>query len=142
MDTVETAFGNRVRRLREQKKVSLRDVAQQADVSRSALSQVERGQGSPSLTAAARTRGRARVQLSDLLDGDAPVAELRLPHRSPDQTILDAISSDLDVLEGYPRREGSDPAELSTASAVLFEDAGFAPVGDAGPRLVVSRDLA
>jgi XRE family transcriptional regulator, regulator of sulfur utilization len=49
MDTVETAFGNRVRRLREQKKVSLRDVAQQADVSRSALSQVERGQASPSL---------------------------------------------------------------------------------------------
>jgi hypothetical protein len=31
------------------------------------------------------------------------VAELRLPHRSPDQPILDAISSDLDVLEDEER---------------------------------------
>jgi transcriptional regulator with XRE-family HTH domain len=65
MDTVEIAFGNRVRQLREQKTVSLRNIAQQADVSRSAL--------------------------------------LRLPHRTPDQPILDAIGSDLDVLEGEER---------------------------------------
>jgi GNAT superfamily N-acetyltransferase len=45
-------------------------------------------------------------------------------------------------LEGYPRREGSDPAELWTGSAALFAEAGFASVRDAGPRLVVSRDLA
>jgi GNAT superfamily N-acetyltransferase len=44
-------------------------------------------------------------------------------------------------LEGYPRREGSDPDELWTGPEALFLDAGFAVVRDSLPRAVVALEL-
>jgi hypothetical protein len=52
------------------------------------------------------------------------MAEFRLPHRSPDQPILDAISSDLDVLEGEERivaREVLKEALLSEGRETVGE---------------------
>jgi GNAT superfamily N-acetyltransferase len=45
-------------------------------------------------------------------------------------------------LEGYPRREGSDPGELWTGPVALFLGAGFTVVRDSLPRAVVALELA
>ena len=60
-------FGARVRALREGMELSLRDLAQRSGVSAPMLSQVERGETSPTLTVAERIAGGMELTLSQLL---------------------------------------------------------------------------
>src|SRR3954454_14543843 len=61
------AVGGRVRALREAMSLSLRDLAERSGVSAPMLSQVERGETSPTLTVAARIAGGLELSLSQLL---------------------------------------------------------------------------
>ncbi|MGE5635758.1 MAG: helix-turn-helix domain-containing protein [Nocardioidaceae bacterium] len=61
------AFGVRVRALREAMQLSLRDLAERSGVSAPMLSQVERGETSPTLTVAERIAGGLELTLSQLL---------------------------------------------------------------------------
>ena len=58
-----TNAGERVRRLREAKGLSLRDLARDAKVSAPMLSQVERGETSPTLQVAARIASGLELRL-------------------------------------------------------------------------------
>jgi XRE family transcriptional regulator, regulator of sulfur utilization len=60
-------FGTRVRRLREGMDLSLRDLAERSGVSAPMLSQVERGETSPTLAVAERMAGGLELSLSQLL---------------------------------------------------------------------------
>src|SRR5438270_48213 len=60
-------IGLRVRALREASGLSLRDLAQRSGVSAPMLSQVERGETSPTLTVAARIASGLELRLSQLL---------------------------------------------------------------------------
>jgi transcriptional regulator with XRE-family HTH domain len=64
---VATHVGSRVRALREGMDLSLRDLAQRSGVSAPMLSQVERGETSPTLTVAARIASGLELRLSQLL---------------------------------------------------------------------------
>src|SRR5204862_5024697 len=65
---VETpAVGVRIRALREAMDLSLRDLAQRSGVSAPMLSQVERGETSPTLAVAARIAAGLELTLSQLL---------------------------------------------------------------------------
>jgi XRE family transcriptional regulator, regulator of sulfur utilization len=64
---VETAVGTRVRALREGMGLSLRDLAARSDVSAPMLSQVERGETSPTLSVAAKIATGLDLTLSQLL---------------------------------------------------------------------------
>jgi XRE family transcriptional regulator, regulator of sulfur utilization len=65
---VETlAVGARVRALREAMDLSLRDLAERSGVSAPMLSQVERGETSPTLAVASRIAGGLELSLSQLL---------------------------------------------------------------------------
>ncbi len=67
-DTVDTAgVGNRIRSLREAMDLSLRDLADRCGVSAPMLSQVERGETSPTLAIAAKIAGGLELTLSQLL---------------------------------------------------------------------------
>jgi len=67
-ETVEpSAVGGRVRALRENLGLSLRDLADRSGVSAATLSQVERGESSPSLTVAGRIADGLELTLSQLL---------------------------------------------------------------------------
>lgn len=68
-DAVETParIGPRVRALREAMDLSLRDLAERSGVSAPMLSQVERGETSPTLTVAERIAGGLELTLSQLL---------------------------------------------------------------------------
>ena len=61
------AVGPRVRALREAMDLSLRDLADRSGVSAPMLSQVERGETSPTLQVAARIAGGLELRLSQLL---------------------------------------------------------------------------
>ena len=61
------SVGPRVRALREAMGLSLRDLAQRTGVSAPMLSQVERGETSPTLTVAARIAAGLELRLSQLL---------------------------------------------------------------------------
>ena len=61
------ALGSRVRALREAMGLSLRDLADRTGVSAPMLSQVERGETSPTLAVAARIAGGLELSLSQLL---------------------------------------------------------------------------
>jgi XRE family transcriptional regulator, regulator of sulfur utilization len=73
------AVGARVRALREAMGLSLRDLAQRSGVSAPMLSQVERGETSPTLAVAARIAAGLELTLSQLLrlDEDRHVVVIR-----------------------------------------------------------------
>jgi transcriptional regulator with XRE-family HTH domain len=60
-------FGTRVRKLRDAMDLSLRDLAERSSVSAPMLSQVERGDTSPTLAVAERIAGGLELTLSQLL---------------------------------------------------------------------------
>jgi len=79
--------GQRVRELREGMSLSLRDLAARSGVSAPMLSQVERGETSPTLTVAERIAGGLDLSLSQLLrlDEAPPVAIVRASERRAEQ---------------------------------------------------------
>jgi transcriptional regulator with XRE-family HTH domain len=66
-DTAIVAVGPRVKALREAEGLSLRDLAERSGVSAPMLSQVERGETSPTLHVAARIASGLQLRLSQLL---------------------------------------------------------------------------
>jgi transcriptional regulator with XRE-family HTH domain len=76
-------IGARVKALRESSSLSLRDLAQLSGVSAPMLSQVERGETSPTLTVAARIAAGLELRLSQLLrlDEDGAVTVVRAGRR-------------------------------------------------------------
>ena len=79
-----TTIGARVKALRESSDLSLRDLAERSGVSAPMLSQVERGETSPTLTVAARIASGLELRLSQLLrlDEDGAVTIVRPAERS------------------------------------------------------------
>src|SRR6201994_528275 len=73
------ALGPRIRALRESMSLSLRDLAERSGVSAPMLSQVERGETSPTLQVASRTAAGLDLRLSQLLrlDEDGAVTVVR-----------------------------------------------------------------
>jgi transcriptional regulator with XRE-family HTH domain len=77
-------IGARVKALRESESLSLRELALRSGVSAPMLSQVERGETSPTLTVAARIAAGLELRLSQLLrlDEDGAVTIVRSGERS------------------------------------------------------------
>jgi transcriptional regulator with XRE-family HTH domain len=75
--------GARVKALRESAALSLRDLSERSGVSAPMLSQVERGETSPTLTVAARIAAGLELRLSQLLrlDEDGAVTVVRASER-------------------------------------------------------------
>src|SRR5215210_2060912 len=82
-DTAVPALGPRIRALREAMDLSLRDLATRSGVSAPMLSQVERGETSPTLQVAARIASGLDLRLSQLLrlDEDGAVSIVRRSER-------------------------------------------------------------
>lgn len=81
--TSVAAIGSRIRALREAMSLSLRDLAERSGVSAPMLSQVERGETSPTLQVAARIAQGLDLRLSQLLrlDEDGAVTVVRRHER-------------------------------------------------------------
>src|SRR3954454_11072304 len=83
MSTTAEPVGPRVRALREAMDLSLRDLAERSGVSAPMLSQVERGETSPTLQVARRIAAGLELRLSQLLrlDEDGAVTIVRRGER-------------------------------------------------------------
>jgi XRE family transcriptional regulator, regulator of sulfur utilization len=81
--TDPATIGPRIRALRESMGLSLRDLAERCDVSAPMLSQVERGEASPTLAVASRIAAGLDLTLSQLLrlDEDRHLVITRRGHR-------------------------------------------------------------
>src|SRR6202521_1030663 len=84
------ALGARVRALRDGLDLSLRDLAERSGVSAPMLSQVERGETSPTLQVAARIASGLDLRLSQLLrlDEDGAVTVVRRTERRKGPAVL------------------------------------------------------
>src|SRR5438034_10262246 len=82
-DPTVAAVGPRVKALREAMDLSLRDLAERSGVSAPMLSQVERGETSPTLAVASRIAAGLELRLSQLLrlDEDGHVTVVRAAER-------------------------------------------------------------
>jgi transcriptional regulator with XRE-family HTH domain len=80
---IESGVGQRVKALREAMSMSLRDLAERSGVSAPMLSQVERGETSPTLQVASRIAAGLELRLSQLLrlDEDGAVTIVRSSER-------------------------------------------------------------
>ncbi|HEV3388281.1 MAG TPA: XRE family transcriptional regulator [Solirubrobacteraceae bacterium] len=81
--STDGGLGPRIRALREAMDLSLRDLAERSGVSAPMLSQVERGETSPTLQVAKRIAGGLELRLSQLLrlDEDGAVTVVRAGER-------------------------------------------------------------
>jgi XRE family transcriptional regulator, regulator of sulfur utilization len=79
MREIPSAIGPRVRALREAMDLSLRDLAERSGVSAPMLSQVERGETSPTLQVATRIAAGLELRLSQLLRLDEDGAVVVVP---------------------------------------------------------------
>ena len=81
--TPSTVVGPRIKALREAEGLSLRDLAERSGVSAPMLSQVERGETSPTLQVASRIAAGLQLRLSQLLrlDEDGVVSVVRRTDR-------------------------------------------------------------
>lgn len=75
-EAAESQLGARVRRLRETRGLSLREIAQRAGVSESFVSQVERGAANPSVASLKRMADALDVSIGALFEGPAPVGRV------------------------------------------------------------------
>jgi transcriptional regulator with XRE-family HTH domain len=74
---IDQTLGVSLRRLREQKKISLRALAERADISPSFVSQIENGQCSPSIASMERIVNALGVTLGQFfLSADQPVVNI------------------------------------------------------------------
>src|SRR3954469_14383363 len=99
-DPTIAAVGPRGKALREAMDLSLRDLAERSGVSAPMLSQVERGETSPTLQTASRIAAGLELRLSQLprLDGGGPVAVGRAGggrHGGPDGHAYDLLTPPL-----------------------------------------------
>ncbi len=89
-NTAPEVLGARVKALREAMDLSLRDLAERSGVSAPMLSQVERGETSPTLQVAARIASGLELRLSQLLrlDEDGAVSVVRRNERRKGATAV------------------------------------------------------
>src|SRR5260370_4155525 len=81
VETYADTVGSRVRALREAMDLSLRDLAERSGVSAPMLSQVERGETSPTLQVAERIAAGLELRLSQLLRLDEGGAVALVRHQ-------------------------------------------------------------
>lgn len=132
--TSPAAVGVRVRALREAMDLSLRDLAERSGVSAPMLSQVERGETSPTLQVAARIANGLELRLSQLLrlDEDGAVTVVRADERrkGPD----DALGHRYEVLTPPLPGLRSELSHHVLAAGAATGGAGDPPIHEPGSR--------
>ncbi|HEY2259660.1 MAG TPA: XRE family transcriptional regulator [Solirubrobacteraceae bacterium] len=95
--TTPAELGARVRALRDAMDLSLRDLAERSGVSAPMLSQVERGETSPTLAVAARIAHGLDLRLSQLLrlDEEGAISVVRRSHRRQGPTRVEGHSYEI-----------------------------------------------
>src|SRR5438445_11804076 len=128
-------MGNRVRALRENRGFSLRALAQEAGVSAPMLSQVERGETSPTLQVASKIASGLELTLSQLLRLDEE------PHvvvvRGSDRRTITRHGHEISELTPPLPGQGHAVTEHVLGAGVATARAGDPPLHEPGSRETV-----
>ena len=127
-------IGPRVRALREQMGLSLRDLGERAGVSAPMLSQVERGETSPTLVTAQRIANGLDLSLSQLLrlDEAEGVTVIRRSERRPGRSR--AEGHDYELLTPELPGQRAEVSRHTLAPGAVTGGAGDPPIHEAGSR--------
>jgi transcriptional regulator with XRE-family HTH domain len=127
-------LGARVRALREAMELSLRDLAQRSGVSAPMLSQVERGETSPTLQIAARIATGLELRLSQLLrlDEDGAVSVVRAAERR--QGPAAGTGHRYEILSPPLPGQRSELSRHVLAAGARTGEAGDPPIHEPGSR--------
>ena len=120
VDPLVVSVGPRVKVLREAMDLSLRDLAERSGVSAPMLSQVERGETSPTLQIAARIAAGLELRLSQLLrlDEDGTVV-LEIDGDRHELATGDCVTFDADLPHHFTNHGKEEAALLAVVSAGL-----------------------
>ncbi len=126
------AVGTRVKSLREAMDLSLRDLAERSGVSAPMLSQVERGETSPTLAVAEKIAGGLELTLSQLLrlDEDRHVVVVRASNRRTHRRRGHRVEELTPPLPG----QRADVSEHTLAAGAATGAADDPPVHEPGSR--------
>src|SRR4051794_22501380 len=151
------AIGGRVRRLREAMGLSLRDLAGRSEVSAPMLSQVERGEASPTLAVAAKIAHGLGLSLSQLvrLDEAPPISIVRAGdgrsgeaagHRvcvvTPDQPGDRVVVSEHELAAGAAVRRDPPLHAPGSQEVVLVREGAVRLVLEGVPHALAAGDVA
>jgi transcriptional regulator with XRE-family HTH domain len=127
-------LGSRVRALREAMDLSLRDLAERSGVSAPMLSQVERGETSPTLQVASRIASGLELRLSQLLrlDEDGAVTIVRRDERRQGPEAVQGHS--YEILSPPLPGQRAELSRHTLAPGAVTGGPGDAPVHEPGSR--------
>jgi transcriptional regulator with XRE-family HTH domain len=135
--TSVAAIGGRVRALREAMGLSLRDLADRCGVSAPMLSQVERGETSPTLQVATRIAAGLDLRLSQLLrldeDGAVTIVRASERRRGPSPS-AQAKGHRYEVLTAPLPGQRAELSRHSLAAGAVTGGAGDPPMHEPGSR--------
>jgi XRE family transcriptional regulator, regulator of sulfur utilization len=131
---LQNGVGARIRALRESMDLSLRDLAERSGVSAPMLSQVERGETSPTLQVAARIAGGLELRLSQLLrlDEDGAVTVVRRGERRAGPTGVPG--HDYEILTPPLPGQRSELSRHTLAPGAVTGGPGDPPMHEPGAR--------
>ena len=109
-------LGNRLKDIRNQKKLTLRDLAKLCDCSPNYLSQVERGLNSPTIETLIKITGALGIKLGDFFS-DSPMEESRKVIRRTDRKFVPTNFSGI----GYQALTPSEDRALMDAFIITLE---------------------
>jgi XRE family transcriptional regulator, regulator of sulfur utilization len=132
--TTPVSLGARVRALREAMDLSLRDLAERSGVSAPMLSQVERGETSPTLQIATRIAHGLELRLSQLLrlDEGGAVTVVRRPERRTGP--LGAAGHAYEILTPPLPGQRAELSEHTLAPGAVTGGPGDPPMHEPGSR--------
>jgi transcriptional regulator with XRE-family HTH domain len=127
-------LGARVRALREAMDLSLRDLAERSGVSAPMLSQVERGETSPTLQVAAKIAAGLELRLSQLLrlDESGSVSVVRCTERRKGPAMVDGHT--YEILSPPLPGQRAELSRHTLAPGAVTGAAGDPPVHEPGSR--------
>lgn len=124
---VGNLIGERVRRIRQQKGLTLRAVEQRARVSATHVSEIERGKTSPTVGVMRRIAAALGVSPAELLDTPP---EMQPFHQTPEQRRRLLLADGSAEMEGLTLSHG--PSDLSVHLVTLHPGGGISDVAHSG----------
>jgi len=87
LDNISSVIGENLRRLREERKLSLDNVAKLSGVSKSMLGQIERGEVNPTVSTVWKISNGLKISFTQLMS--RPEADIELIHKSDIQPLIE-----------------------------------------------------
>lgn len=102
-------LGEKLKKIRTEKKLSLENLAKKTDLTRSFLSQVEKNKTSPSLSSLIKITGSLGVNVGDLFPGEKDVGDYIVHEKARESFYIEKDKLKIELLAPRIREKKFDP---------------------------------